>query len=373
MKKRFLPLILIVMLTFVSCLGFVNKIEEDVDLNFDVISDGISNFEIDVRNGFLTVKGWEGSSIKIEGKRYVQGMGNLEDELSQISLASRQRGNQQRIYIDYPKYMETKIGFNFGYSITVFIPNSLYESLLIMSLDTSNGDITMNDFYGDIVSDTSNAKIYHENISGKVHADTSNGEIILNNINGTIYADTSNARIAVEKSNGSIELDTSNGPVFLKNVNGDIVADTSNAPVSLENCTGNIVVDTSSGKVSLINVTGEIKIDSSNAPVSLSNCVFIGSRNEIDSSNGSITGSLTLPESGKFVIKTTNGDIKLMVPAYSNARYTADTSNGDIRIENIPVTIIDKDRTDEEGFFNADQGVSLELDTSNGDITVIGQ
>ncbi len=373
MKKGIISIFILIAMIFVSGLVFAGKIEKDIEQSFELFSSGISEMDVDIRNGALIVKAWDGDSIKVEGTLYVQGSGNLDEELGKIRLVSQKKGKVQQIYLDYPKYMESQFNFNFGCSADVYVPQEFFDRLSKMTLDTSNGLISLSDFNGNISSDTSNASIYHENIGGNVHADSSNGEIVLKDIAGTVYADTSNAKVSVNGCPNEVEIDTSNGEIVLENITGDITADTSNGPVSAENITGNLHIETSSDNVSLKNVYGEVYVDSSNGEILLDNCNFTGTRNVLETSNGSITGNLILPEKGRLTIDTSNGSIRLFLPAYSNARFTADTSNGVISFENIPVTFTKDDKRYKEGYLNSGEGVTLELDTSNGSIIIAGQ
>ncbi|MHC4977178.1 MAG: DUF4097 family beta strand repeat-containing protein, partial [Planctomycetota bacterium] len=67
-----------------------------------------------------------------------------------------------------------------------------------VTLETSNGSLTIGGFGGDAELRTSNGRITIEGHDGDVFTNTSNGSINLFEITGEVFADTSNGRIQVE-------------------------------------------------------------------------------------------------------------------------------------------------------------------------------
>lgn len=129
----------------------------------------------------------------------------------------------------------------------------------------------------------------------------------------------------------SIEGKTSNGSLTLSAMESVDVR-TSNGPIRLKDITGDVEAKTSNGRVEGSGLGGKrVRVESSNGPM-----------------------NLTVDDPREVRIKSSNGRIDLAVPA-GKYDVSADTSNGDKDIG------VDTAETSDR---------SIELSTSNGDITV---
>lgn len=163
-----------------------------------------------------------------------------------------------------------------------------------VSLDSSNGALTIRGLEGEAVLDTSNGAVRVADHVGDVRADSSNGAITLERIDGAVYADTSNGRIRVIGVTGPVEVDTSNGAVTIElaeHSRGPIFADTSNGAVSLvvhETFEGELVLDTNNGRIS-IDAPSTVKHISSRRNHAVLRFSETGPKSVVSTSNGSIT------------------------------------------------------------------------------------
>lgn len=124
---------------------------------------------------------------------------------------------------------------------------------------------------------------------------------------------------------------------------------TSNGSITLTKMS-TVKVTTSNGPIRLKDITGDVEAKTSNGRVEGSG--LAGQRVSAESSNGPVNLSVTDPREVR--IKSSNGRIDLAVPA-GKYDVSADTSNGDKDIG-----VDTAERSDR----------SIELSTSNGDITV---
>ncbi|HPE68937.1 MAG TPA: DUF4097 family beta strand repeat-containing protein [Thermotogota bacterium] len=296
-----LALVLGMAVVLSSCDVLGVRKEQTFSLQIPAENMGLSELEIDTRNGAISLATWEGNTIKVEGTKYVQGGGDLEKEIQKIQVQSQQQGNRLHVFAQMPN----DVGFSFtpisyGAQLNILVPASFARDLQLVEANTSNGRLEVND------------------------------------------------------CNGLLKLETSNGRIILSRCNGVIDAKTSNGSVDLENLRGQLNVTTSNGSISLVG------------------CSLSGNMHLLDSSNGSISGDISLPDTGTVRVTTSNGRIDLRVPRETRATLSAKTSNGTISTKNLGITFSQDTKTSKRGTINGG-GASLELDTSNANITLSGQ
>ncbi len=288
--------LLLLVLTLSSCDEMLRKEEE---FAFDINPESLNStlLDIDSRNGYIEVSPWERDYFRIEGKKYIQGTGNLEDELGKVQIKYKEIGSTTRIYVDFPESSNIfKMG-SYGANLNISVPLKVLNTVNRIDLDTSNGSIALKECNGSVIADTSNGRVIIENCTGDFKLKSSNGSITINQLKGQIDADTSNGSIKIEDcflsgfnnafntSNGSITgnftpslsgnmtFDTSNGRIDLKipqNSNLNFSAKTSNASVSIENLKMRMSQDSKKRKEGTINEGGaSINLSSSNGSVKL--------------------------------------------------------------------------------------------------------
>ncbi len=166
-------------------------------------------------------------------------------------------------------------------------------------------------------------------IETRVEVDTSNGEITVEDIDGTITLDTSNGAIDVYDSSGSLNADTSNGRIEVVRFAGDLYLDTSNGEMWLEQVSGTVDAETSNGSVQYIGTpaVGSNRIRTSNGSITVRVPFDASIAFDAGTSSGRIRSSLSL-------VGDTQGDewsAELNPPAM--VTFELWTSNGTIRIE----------------------------------------
>lgn len=164
--------------------------------------------------------------------------------------------------------------------------------------------------------------------------------------------------------NYDFDLDTSNGIldiINLSNIN-DLSFHSSNGRINLNNVDADkIDASTSNGRIDLTDVSteSELNLYTSNGRINLAN---VESTLEIycDTSNGSIQATDVLATD--VTLETSNGDIDIQLNGLkADYRVDASTTNGDIDYDGLEIT---------NGVVNNSGIYELNLDTSNGDITI---
>ena len=158
---------------------------------------------------------------------------------------------------------------------------------------------------------TSNGRIELVGIEGSGRLETSNGEISLDDVKGDFDGGTSNGRIDIDTLEGSVELDTSNGAVSVRDAKGEFELETSNGRISFS---GELVAG---GNNRLVTSNGQVDVELEGTP---------SVRIEAATSTGEITTDLPLKiESvSKNRLVGTIGD--------AEADLYVSTSNGDVDI-----------------------------------------
>ena len=205
--------------------------------------------------------------------------------------------------------------FNFGImKITIYLPNNVYNDLLIKS---ATGDINI----------TSNLKFHSVKINASTADIKMNGEVE-EELN--ISVSTGKTNLENLKAN-SIQLTSSTGGAMLKNVNvtGDIKVTTDTGKTTYEavRC-NNLEHKSSTGKIYFIDfiASGALKVKASTGDISFdrSDAASIN----IKTSTGDVTGNLLTPKT--FYVKTSTG--KNDTPKTNGDPCDIETSTGDVEI-----------------------------------------
>lgn len=154
------------------------------------------------------------------------------------------------------------------------------------------------------------------------------------------------------------DLVSSNGGISLSRVTGTVLQlETSNGAVNLNK----VIADQITGQTSNGGIEGEI----------------MANQTILSSSNGGFTLRLAPPQSGDYTLSTSNGPVRVTLSSASNIGYDLDlsTSNGDITLALPDLEYSENQRTRKiattVGYESKDIQVTLEIDTSNGNIDLV--
>lgn len=162
----------------------------------------------------------------------------------------------------------------------------------------------------------------------------------------------------------SLELNTSNGVLDILNLDNldSLLFVSSNGRINLQNVEARLIhASTSNGRIDLSEVVVEesINLDTSNGRIYLDN-VTAGTDISADTSNGGIEATNIQAED--IELETSNGDIDVTLYGdKDDYKLIAGTSNGDIDYDGLGIT---------GGVVNSSGIYVLDVDTSNGDITI---
>ncbi len=153
-----------------------------------------------------------------------------------------------------------------------------------------------------------------------------------------------------------LHLVTSNGAVSTTQSLGPVNIETSNGKIEVKEAAGALQLSTSNGKIVIENSAGNIQASSSNGAVQLIGCALEG-KCKLDTSNGAISVNLSERKPIGLDASTSNGSIKF------NAADVDLSKNSKSHISGVLF-----------GKANGKAlGTSLELETSNGSITIVSE
>ncbi|NBF40977.1 MAG: hypothetical protein GVY14_11220, partial [Spirochaetes bacterium] len=125
-------------------------------------------------------------------------------------------------------------------------------------------------------------------------------------------------------------IENENGSVVIAGTRGDVYAELSDTDI-------------------LVFEAGEyVDIETSNAPI-----LLVKRQGRID----------------EYSVETSNAPVHVGVPA-GDLNLRLETSNAGFRVNNLPVTVLSRDREEFEGFIGSEAGGWLEVESSNGNVTV---
>ena len=236
--------------------------------------------------------------------------------LDDIEVTTEQSGADVRISVDGSNAHRRN---GVTVKITAQVPDS-YN----LDLQSSGGDIKVDDLRGD------------------VRARTSGGDVVMGNIReSAVDVRTSGGDIRLESGDVDTKMTSSGGDVQIEHARGRTKARTSGGDIRIEHAEGEVEVRTSGGDIQIENTAGALTAASSGGDIQIEHAL------------------------GKLSIETSGGDIKI---EHAMEGVNAESSGGDIAIENARGAVEVESTGGDIDIENADGGVSAR--TSGGDINV---
>lgn len=203
-------------------------------------------------NGTITVEGADITTVEVSAERIVRA-GTEEAANEQLkTMDMREEISAERVSLD-----SSTRGLNIGVSrrvnFTVKVPRTL-----AVSVDSSNGAITVSGISGAFSASASNGRISGINLSGSVKTSTTNGVVALtmSQVTGDIAAETTNGAVTLtipRSTNATVSTRVTNGGIAHENLDLQ-VSESSRRRLDGRLGTGgvSIRVETTNGAVRLI-------------------------------------------------------------------------------------------------------------------------
>lgn len=194
------------------------------------------------KNGAIRISVWDKDSVDVVAEKKTQLGGNLNNVKIEVTVGETM--TIETVYLVKNPRVSVKY--------TISVP----AQVVVESVKSSNGAITLNEVSGDVTAETSNGVIEITGNKGNVNAKTSNGAIELNRIDGYVEARTSNGTIRIAGVSGLVAAETSNGSISTEvpDIQNDTHIKTSNGPIKVylpAELDANLELKTSNGKIGL--------------------------------------------------------------------------------------------------------------------------
>ncbi|HET6252769.1 MAG TPA: hypothetical protein VFE32_01780 [Puia sp.] len=215
-------------------------------------------------------------------------------------------------------------------SFEIYVPEAVSSDL-----ETSGGNIHLNDLTGTENFSTSGGNLHLEGLSGKINGTTSGGNVTITDSKNDIDLRTSGGNMHAKNCEGTITLTTSGGNMDLQNVKGTIHAMTSGGHIDGDAVDGELKTSTSGGNIHLDNLTCSLNASTSGGSIDVT-IKKVGKYVELGNSGGNI--HLTLPNQGYNL--DISGD-KIHTDKLNNFSGTMDNHNmnGTLNGGGIPVRV----------------------------------
>lgn len=180
--------------------------------------------------------------------------------------------------------------------------------------------------------ETSGGNISVNNVNGKLNGGTSGGDITLTNIAGAIDLETSGGNIQTEKIQGQLHMETSGGDIRISEVKGDVDVNTSGGNIVLKTVAGKVRAETSGGNIS-VNVSETnrgVYAETSGGNIDIVMPKNISANIDAETSGGEVTCDFPVTMQGKFDESRVRGTIN-----GGGNQIHAHTSGGNVRLRSV--------------------------------------
>lgn len=214
------------------------SIVRNVEKTFAVQPGG--TFKASTQGGDIVVKTDDIAEVRVVARQKIRAATEAEADrlLEKLALTMEQTGNDVTVEA---KYEKPALGFRFGswppvqVDVLVTLPRrfsvdlqssksavegavdaGLLKARINLDLNTSGGDIKVDDLSGTVRAGTSGGDVVIARIDGEVDARTSGGDITLRQVSARAKVHTSGGDIRVENTSGPIDAETSGGDIVIK-------------------------------------------------------------------------------------------------------------------------------------------------------------
>jgi hypothetical protein len=281
-------------------LGNFERYHTDFHFSYPLKSGG--RLAVETFNGSVEISGWDQDTVDVSGTKYSRS----QEEADTLKIETDNSPDLVSIRVVRPSMRHG----NWGARFVIKMPRKAVLERII----TSNGAIRTVDGAGPSRFKSSNGQIHVQAFRGNLDAQTSNGPIELLDVEGEVKAHSSNGHIRVDGLRGSLDAGTSNSSIHAK-------LEQASGPVRLESSNGSIEVALPP------DASVAVRANTSNNSITVHAPGTVNARLVARTSNGSITSDSELRMHGEFDRHHMDGLIGNGGPLIDLS-----TSNGNIRL-----------------------------------------
>jgi len=188
---------------------------------------------------------------------------------------------------------------------------------LILDLFTVSGDLSAQDWEGELYFRSASGDCRLRNIKGQAKTRTSSGDVRVESFEGPLSVSTTSGDVEIEEVKGDLKCETLSGDLELGKIKG-------NGNFSL--ISGDLHLEEIEGQLQASTTSGDLQVRALNA-ASL----------KLSTVSGDLSLTLIPVSGGKYELHTTSGDISLRVPESARLEIKVATISGSF-FSNLPLT-----------------------------------
>lgn len=271
--------------------------------------------------------------------------------------------------VEFPSVTADNVSVNTssGYVEMDKIAAGADQSVGVISINTSSGDVKLGELAGKINIESSSGYLTLGTITGDTQLGTSSGDININEITGETKTESSSGCLTIGTLTGNAQLKTTSGDVEVRCADGDIQIMTNSGTVKIPEGSGSRTISTSSGNIVAGSTAGSFQIKSQSGDVQATIQKGEGS---LETTSGDV--QLSLEElAGTLNINSSSGYVDITLSDNNEFEFMTSTTSGDI------MTFFDNDltfssrRNHAQGIHGAnEQGNRIEIQTTSGDVRI---
>ncbi len=309
MKNKFL---FTVVLTSICLLIFVVKTfsQDDYTTKTFKVNKG-GTLKIGISAGDIQVKTSNNNEVKV----------SYEEDYDYSGVTIYKDGNNITIKSDNYSDFEITVPSEYNLNLNtsggdVRVLNNIKG---YVKINTSGGDIELQDVTGELKATTSGGNIETGNIKGDTRLSSSGGDIEVGSVQGECIVSTGGGNVDVKNVTKSLSVSTGGGNVDCGNIGNDVKVTTGGGNISVNNISGVISLTTGGGDVSGTSVSKGGSIVTGAGNVDLDN---LSGNIKITSGAGDITTQFVSLGNNESSITSGYGNISVYIP--ENAKVTVE-------------------------------------------------
>ena len=258
-QKHRMKFILLIMFIFPLAVSVKSYGEER---NLYLLSDGISEMEIDCGAGFLKLKGVEGldeirvSADIIAGNKKGEELSEFIEENVELSL--ERHGNRavliSRVRPSY-FFFSFRGNLNNRIDLTVDVPGSMD-----IEIKDGSGDIEIDNINGAVDIDDGSGSVDIAEVKGEVDINDGSGDLKISNIDGKTVIHDGSGDLKIDNARGGMEIRDGSGSIDITDITGNMAINDGSGDIMIDRLIGDLEIEDGSGSIRATDIDGNVKI-----------------------------------------------------------------------------------------------------------------
>ena len=251
-RMKFLFLIMFIFPLAVSARSFGET------RNLSLLSEGISEMDIDCGAGFLKLRGVESlDEIKVKaeitaGNKKGEKLKEFIDENVDLSL---EKQGSRAVLISRFDHSIFRVSGDYQIDLTVEIP-----MVLNITIKDGSGNLEVKNINGDLKITDGSGSIEIANVNGRVKINDGSGDLEAKKISGNTEIRDGSGNIEIEDLTGNLVVTDGSGYTKLDKIRGDLDIRDGSGSLTTTDIDGNVKIHDGSGSINIDGVSKDVDI-----------------------------------------------------------------------------------------------------------------